>query len=139
MKKFILAVISTILICPIMLMAATNNLYTVTLSTNPSTTAPTATGVLTPHINLASVKVKRITVTNTGGNAQTITFYQNATSTTTYAPVYVYQVPAAYQTYEVIAPISNVFLNADLVDIPYIGVKSSTSTTPCTLNVEYWN
>jgi len=121
------------------LMAASNQFYTVLLSTTPSSTGlVSATGVYTPHINLSSVKIKHISVTNTGGNAQTVTFYKNGSSTTTAAAVYVYQVPAAYQTYDVIEPISNAFINSDLHDWPYFSAKSSTSTTPCTINVEYW-
>ena len=138
MKKSIIAIASIIALA-IPSMAGQSYYYTVQLSTTPSSTGlKSAIGVYTPHINLASVKIKHISITNTGANVQNITFYQNGQSTTTAAATMVYSVPAEQATFEVILPRSNQFSNLDLVNWPYFSAASSTSTTPATINVEYY-
>ena len=133
MKKLLIA-IAAIAVLSLNVFAGQSYYYTVLLSTTPSSTGlKSAIGVYTPHINLAAVKIKRITVTNTGANAQNITFYQNGQSTTTAAATMVYSVPAAQATYEVIPARSNEFSNLNLVNWPYFSAASSTSTTPATI------
>lgn len=115
--------------------AAENTLYTATISTLAITNAAG-----TSDINLSEVKVKSVTIANTTATAQTITIYKNGNSTTTITAVYVMAVPATIGTYECppFKSVSNVFTNADLTNIPYFTVRTSTDTNAAKVNVIYW-
>ena len=116
---------------------ATDAFYTVTLTTNPSTSVPTAIGTLTPNINLAAVKIKWLEVTLSTAVAQTITIYKNCTSTTTQVEVWSYDCPATAGNYTVIQIRSTIMSNADLINWPYLGVKTSNYSYPAKLKVMY--
>ena len=125
------------MLVPMASAASTNYLYTATVSTFGASD----NGKLT-DINLASVKIKSITLAQTAATAQNITIYKNYNSTATATAVYVYAVPGTVGTY-VIYPfsgISTTLTSADTIDIPYFAVRSSTSTSASSVivNVEYW-
>ena len=101
---------------------ATSEWYTI----NPSTSTPSS-----PSINKAVVRIRDMKIVQSGTTAQTLTFYVNATSSTTATAVNTVNVPAVagvYSVFENLGDIDNVTMN-------YFAVKSSTSTDPAQVQV----
>ena len=142
MKKLLAILVLAAVMLPVSMFAASpvNTLFTATITTC-TVSAGTATSIL-PDINLATVNVKAIDITNTVAAAQTITIYKNATTTTTVTAVYVFQVPATVGTYSIplMAGLPNVWSSlAESVNIPYFGIRTSTiAASAATVNVKYW-
>lgn len=145
MKKFLnlLVLIALMLTCFIGIsFAVDNTLYTAAISTKTiSVSNPTNLGA--PNINLATVNVKRIDITNPTAVAQTITIYGNATSTTALTTVYSFAVPATIGTFTI--PMfdgkeSVWSSHAEYVNIPYFAVRTSTNVVAAAakINVKYW-
>lgn len=115
-----------------------NLLYTATISTRAITDSYGSS-----NINLSSVRVKAIDITNDAGVAQTVTLYKNGNSTTTITAVYKFYVPATAATYSVplFSGIGTTWSSvADSVDIPYFTVRTSTdvAASAAKINVKYW-
>jgi uncharacterized membrane protein len=136
--QMLVAIIMLMLcIMPALSHAGDNYLYTATVST----VAITDNAKLA-DINLATVKIKSITVAQTAATAQNLTLYKNANSTATITAVAVYAVPGTVGTY-VVYPFVNISTSltaADAINIPYFAIRSSSSTSAssCIVNVEYW-
>lgn len=116
--------------------SASNNLYTVAISTFGIDDA--AKGA---DIAQASVLIKAIDITNTTATAQTITVYELANDTNTINAVYTFAVPAAIGTYSM--PLINGIgtswsSKADYISISYPGVRTSVSSSAATANFKYW-
>ena len=138
-KTCLFLTILTLLLVSAFAVAAQNNLYNVDGSTYSVTDQTTITNTAYGYIGLANVKVKQIWINNGSGNAQTVTIYENGNSTSTVAKVMAFSVPATIGCYQVF-PIANstqMGVDADLIDIPYFVVRTSTSTTPVNITVEY--
>jgi hypothetical protein len=118
--------------------AATNTVYNVAASTFPITEATTHTDITKGYIGDAHVYIKQIKVDNTTATAQTIYVYKNTNSTSTATLVTQISIPATIGNYNLFPMgMSNVFTNADLIDIPYFGIRGSTSTNPANITVIY--
>ena len=146
MKKILATLMSIILFVVIALFVtsisptlacADSSFYVVALSTTAGIATQGATGSLTPNIALAKVNVKSMTVSNPAALAQTITVYDMCTSTTARVRVLTYDIPATIGVYTLVPPVSTLMGSGDCKNWPYLGVCSSTSSTTCTLNVEY--
>jgi hypothetical protein len=126
MKKILLSlVLAGLLITGILSARNLDTFYSVATSTDTATLG-------TPDINKKNVRIKQIIITN-GGTAQDITFYKNATSTTTATAVMTINAPASTP---VVFP-SNLVDDNHYFDIPYFAVRTSTSTNKANVLVIY--
>jgi hypothetical protein len=135
MKKLIVA-LATMVVCGLPVMAASNNLYTTLISTFAATNAGAGADIS------GTVMIKKITVVNTGQNAQTVTIYKNANSTSTITAICTFAVPATIGEFPV-----TLFDNhnsiyssvADQISVSNPAFRTNaSSTTQANINVEYW-
>lgn len=125
MKKILLGLILGLLIVASVIAKNYDTFYSIATSTQTATLG-------TPDINERQVRIKQIIITN-AGTAQDLTFYKNATSTTTATAVMKISVPASTPVY---IP-SNLVDDNDYLDIPYFAVRTSTSTNSANVLVLY--
>lgn len=100
----------------------------------------TDSSTLTAQINKSSVKIKGLTIINPTAQAQTVSVYKNATSTTAVSLVASFPVPATADYFYPLG--SSIWLDsalgtADYLNVPYFAVRTSTSSNPVTVIVIY--
>jgi hypothetical protein len=122
MKKVFCLGIFLIISIASLLAISTSEWYTI----NPSTSTPTS-----PSINKSTVRIRNLQIIQPATTAQTITFYENATSSTTATAVNIIKVPAVAGIYTVF----NNLNDTDNIDMPYFAVTTSTTTDPCQVSV----
>jgi len=123
--------------------SAVNNFYTFQITTYTSAghnwdiPVSSATG----GFNVKSITISQTAAGGTG-TAQDVTIYKNFSSSSAAQAMITYSVPADFGTYTVMPldKVDNQMTGANIVNMPYFAVRSSTSTSTSTLwcNVEYW-
>jgi len=128
MKKILLSLFFGLLFVGSACALQINSIYSVQASTNVITSTTTTTA----QIDLPSVRIKGLTITN-GGTAQTVTIYENANSTITINAVATFDVPASTVFYA----FPDILTDEENFNVPYFAVRTSTSTNAARVTVLY--
>lgn len=128
MKKLYLAIAVALIMAPVVAFADT------IVNFSPTTQIVTST-TTTAGINKASVRIKFIGINQPSTVAQTVTFYKNASTTTTATAVFTATIPGTVGAYY---PIGTEALgDITAPNLPYFSVKTSTDVTPVNVTIIY--